>query len=176
MPPEQAAGEELTTAADIYSMGAVLYEVLTGEPPLSRCDSGRHIDEGLIRRTKASIGGRQTRRSKSGSSLLEIFGTKSKRSVQLRSRVRRRSGELARQETSKRSPFIAGQRRANLVRSQSSFGDRSPARRDCVWNHHGCHDLVLRDGTRMGQIAKIYDGMPQLARPFLAREIPFARP
>ncbi len=33
MPPEQALGSEATSRSDLYSLGAMLYEQVTGKPP-----------------------------------------------------------------------------------------------------------------------------------------------
>src|SRR5262249_38115896 len=49
MSPEQAAGrlDELGPATDIYGLGATLYHLLTGQPPLSGSDTGAVLQKVL---------------------------------------------------------------------------------------------------------------------------------
>lgn len=64
MPPEQARGEALGPASDVYALGAILYEILSGRPPYEGSDAFAVVRKVLlgapappVRRPAASAAG-----------------------------------------------------------------------------------------------------------------------
>ena len=95
MSPEQATAEkEITAAADIYSLGGVLYEMLAGEPPhTGTIGAADHHEDHRPRprpvRTSCGRPCRRTSRRRWRTSLAKIPGG----SLRERESVRRRAGE-----------------------------------------------------------------------------------
>ena len=55
MSPEQVRGEELDACSDLFSLGAVLYEMTTGRPAFAGSTPGT-IQEAILNRTPISVG------------------------------------------------------------------------------------------------------------------------
>ena len=74
MPPEQAMGGEVAPQADLYSLGAMLYEMVTGRPSLRGRRLGGHYRPAPEHATGRSDVAQPGRAASAGGAGLEAAG------------------------------------------------------------------------------------------------------
>jgi class 3 adenylate cyclase len=122
MAPEQALGGEVGTSADLYSLGALLYELLTGRPPFMGGDAVSIISQHLNTQPMAPWWHNPSVPRPLGTLVLELLAKNTDERPAGAAGVRRRLEEIAASasdvtlEMSVAAPLPAAQRQARIAR------------------------------------------------------------
>ncbi len=122
MAPEQALGGEVGTPADLYSLGALLYELLTGRPPFVGGDAVSIISQHLNTQPMAPWWHNPDVPRPLGTLVLELLAKSTEDRPAGAAGVRRRLEEIAASpnqptiEMSASGPISAAQRQARITR------------------------------------------------------------
>jgi class 3 adenylate cyclase len=122
MAPEQALGGEVDTSADLYSLGALLYELLTGRPPFMGGDAVSIISQHLNTQPMAPWWHNPVVPRPLGTLVLELLAKNAEERPASAAGVRRRLEEIAASpseqtlEMSAAAPLPAAQRQARIAR------------------------------------------------------------